>query len=282
MAEIIPERNKGIEIPALGEGKEPVTTLKVLLRYLFRGRTLGIASIIIIWQLVSMFSPEDTLPTPYVVFKVLIFNVILEKKFFLHVGATLLRIIIGFCIASAIGFGMGVLMGITRYWEKFFLDYVTVGLTLPTLTWAIIGVLWFGIHPLTPTFSAVLIAFPYVAVNIWAGIKDVDKELIEMGRAFDAPKRRIIWHVYFPSLLPFIFAAIRIGISVSWKIVVLAEVFGSSEGIGYMIFYWYQMFDMESVLAWVLVFVFIMLILEYGILKRLERRLLIWRPQAIL
>ena len=122
----------------------------------------------------------------------------------------------------------------------------------------------------------------YVAVNIWQGIKNVDKDLVDMGRAFGVSKRKIVWHVYLPSLLPFIFAAVRIGFSVSWKLVVLAEVFGAGEGIGYMIFYWYQMFDMESVLAWVLLFVFIMLILEYGIVRRLERRLLAWRPRAIL
>jgi NitT/TauT family transport system permease protein len=127
-----------------------------------------------------------------------------------------------------------------------------------------------------------MIATPYVAVNIWGGVKDVEKDLVDMGRAFDVSKRRIIKNIYIPSLLPFVFAAIRIGFSVSWKLVVLAEVFGSSEGIGYMIFYWYQMFDMELVLAWVLLFAFIMFFVEYGIIRRWERRLFSWRREVTL
>ncbi|UCG67090.1 MAG: ABC transporter permease subunit, partial [Deltaproteobacteria bacterium] len=157
-----------------------------------------------------------------------------------------------------------------------------VGLTIPSLTGAVIAVLWLGIRFLTPSFSVIMIATPYVAINIWEGVKDVDKDLVDMGRAFDVSKRSIIKNIYIPSLLPFVFAAIRIGFSVSWKLVVLAEVFGSNEGIGYMIFYWYQMFDMELVLAWVLLFALIMFYVEYGIIRRLERRLFSWRREVIL
>jgi ABC-type nitrate/sulfonate/bicarbonate transport system permease component len=103
-----------------------------------------------------------------------------------------------------------------------------------------------------------------------------------MGIAFEVSRGRIIRNVYIPSILPFTFAAIRIGFSVSWKLVVLAEVFGSSEGIGYMIYYWFENFDMTLVLAWVLVFCLIMYIYEYGIVKNLEKRLFAWRREVVL
>ena len=247
-----------------------------------RGRTWGLLSILSIWQVASMVSPEDTLSAPYMVFKEAIFHVILEDGFFMHVGATLLRIIIGFGIAFILGLTIGVMMGVRRYWERFFSDYVTVGITIPSLAWAVIGVLWLGIHYLTPVFSAVMIATPYVMVNVWEGMKNVDKDLVDMGRAFDVSRGRIIRDIYIPSILPFVFAAVRIGFSVSWKLVVLAEVFGSSEGIGFMIFYWYENFEMALVLAWVMVFCIIMFIYEYGIIKTIERRLFIWRREATL
>ena len=276
------ERTRKGEIPPRAEGKAPGTILKTLLVKIFRPRTLGLVSVIVVWQITSLVSPEDTLASPYLVFRAVIFEVILRERFFLHVGATLLRIIVGFGIAFSIGASMGVLMGTMKYWEKFFSDYVTVGLTIPSLAGAVIGVLWLGIRFLTPSFSVVMVATPYVAVNIWEGVKDVNKDLVDMGRAFDVSRRRIIKNIYIPSLLPFVFAAARIGFSVSWKLVVLAEVFGSDEGIGYMIFYWYQMFDMELVLAWVLLFAFIMFYIEYGIIRRLQRRFLGWRPEVIL
>jgi NitT/TauT family transport system permease protein len=276
------ERTREGEIPSRAQGKAPAAILKKLLVKVFRPRTLGLVSVIVVWQITSLVSPEDTLPSPYLVFRAVILEVILRERFFLHVGATLLRIIVGFGIAFSIGASMGVLMGTMKYWEKFFSDYVTVGLTIPSLTGAVISVLWLGIRFLTPSLSVVMIATPYVAVNIWGGVKDVEKDLVDMGRAFDVSKRRIIKNIYIPSLLPFVFAAIRIGFSVSWKLVVLAEVFGSSEGIGYMIFYWYQMFDMELVLAWVLLFAFIMFFVEYGIIRRWERRLFSWRREVTL
>jgi NitT/TauT family transport system permease protein len=247
-----------------------------------RGRTWGFVSVLGIWQFASVVSPEDTLSPPYVVFKEAIFHVILENGFYIHVGSTLLRIIIGFGIAFILGLVIGVIMGISRYWERFFSDYVTVGITIPSLAWAVIGVLWLGIHYLTPVFSAVMIATPYVMVNVWEGVKNVDKDLVDMGRAFDVSRSRIIRDIYIPSMLPFIFAAVRIGFSVSWKLVVLAEVFGSSEGIGFMIFYWYENFEMALVLAWVMVFCFIMFIYEYGIVKTIERRLFAWRREVTL
>jgi NitT/TauT family transport system permease protein len=247
-----------------------------------RGRTWGFVSVLAIWQIASLVSPADTLAPPFVVFKSAIFHVILEDGFFIHVGSTLLRIIIGFSIAFILGLVIGVMMGISRYWEKFFSDYVTVGITIPSLAWAVIGVLWLGIHYLTPVFSAVMIATPYVMVNVWEGVKNVDKDLVDMGRAFDVSRGRIIRDIYIPSILPFVFAAVRIGFSVSWKLVVLAEVFGSSEGIGFMIFYWYENFEMALVLAWVTVFCFIMFIYEYGIVKTLERRLFAWRREVTL
>jgi len=278
---------KSKTVPGLIEaGPSSLSALKSVGKWfkgqVIRGRTWGLVTILGIWQLASVVSPEDTLSPPYIVFKEAIFHVILEDGFFTHVGATLLRIIIGFSIAFILGLAIGVMMGTRRYWERFFSDYVTVGITIPSLAWAVIGVLWLGIHYLTPVFSAVMIATPYVMVNVWEGVKNVDKDLVDMGRAFDVSRSRIIRDIYIPSILPFIFAAVRIGFSVSWKLVVLAEVFGSSEGIGFMIFYWYQNFEMALVLAWVIVFCIIMFIYEYGIIKTIERRLFAWRREVTL
>jgi NitT/TauT family transport system permease protein len=264
------------------EGKVVDTTLKTRLTKVFHPKVMGIVCLFILWEIASLITPENLFPNPYVVGRAVILGVILKEGFLFHVGMTGLRIIIGFCISFSMGMSLGVLMGAKRFWEEFFTDYVIIGLTIPSLAWAVIGVLWLGLRPLTPVFATAMIVFPYVAINFWEGVKDVDKDLVDMGRAFDVSKRRIIKNIYIPSLLPFVFAAIRIGFSVSWKLVVLAEVFGSSEGIGYMIFYWYQMFDMELVLAWVLLFAFIMFFVEYGIIRRWERRLFSWRREVTL
>lgn len=252
------------------------------LHFIINGRTLGLLSIFVLWQMSSMLSPEGVLASPYEVIRAAILHVIPDDQFFLHIGSTLLRIIIGFVISFALGSAIGILMGTSPYWESFFSDYVTIGISIPNLAWAIIGVLWLGMHFLTPVFSVLMVATPYVAINIWEGVKNVDKELVDMGKAFSVSKKSIIKSIYIPSILPFAFAGIRLAFSVSWKLVVLAEVFTSSEGIGFMIFYWFENFEMALLLAWVLVFCVIMFIYEYGIVKTIEKRLFAWRQEATL
>ena len=252
------------------------------LQFVFHGRTLGLISIFVLWQASSMLSPEGVLASPYEVIRSAILHVIPDSQFLLHIGATLARIIIGFLISFALGSVIGVLMGVNSYWESFFSDYVTIGISVPNLAWAVIGVLWLGMNFLTPVFSVIMVATPYVAINVWEGVKNVDKDLVDMGKAFSVSKKRIIKHIYIPSILPFAFAGIRLAFSVSWKLVVLAEVFTSSEGIGFMIFYWFENFEMALLLAWVLVFCVIMFIYEYGIVKTIEKRLFAWRQEATL
>ena len=245
-------------------------------------KLMGIVWLLVLWEVASLLTPENLLPPPQVVVREVVVRVILKEGFLTHVGATCVRILVGFAISFAIGMGMGLMMGVRKFWENFFSGYVIIGLTIPSLAWAVIGVLWFGLKALTPVFATVMIVYPYVAANFWSGVKAVDKDLVDMAQAFDVSRSRIIRHIYIPSLLPHTLAAARIGFSISWKIVIVGEVFGSSKGIGYMIYYWYHMFNMRLVLAWLLLFTVVMLILEYLVFKRLERHFLGWRPQAML
>jgi NitT/TauT family transport system permease protein len=127
-----------------------------------------------------------------------------------------------------------------------------------------------------------MITFPFITINIWEGMKDVDKDLVDMGRAFGLRRGTIVREIYIPSLMPFFFASLRFGFAVAWKIVILAEAFGSSNGIGYMIMQSYGLFNMRHVLGWVVIFTVLMLALEYGVFRVIERRVLSWRAQAIL
>jgi NitT/TauT family transport system permease protein len=118
---------------------------------------------------------------------------------------------------------------------------------------------------------------PYVAVNIFEGAKAMDKSLIDMAVAFKAQRPLLIRKVYLPQLMPYIFSAFRYAFGVTWKIVALAETFGLKYGIGYMFFFWFGQFNMTQMLAWITVFVILMLILEHGVFAVLERRAFAWR-----
>jgi NitT/TauT family transport system permease protein len=78
--------------------------------------------------------------------------------------------------------------------------------------------------------------------------------------------------------MPYIFAAFRYAFGMTWKIVALAETFGLKFGIGYMFSFWFEAFSMDQVLAWIILFVVVMLVLEHAVIARIEKRVFAWRP----
>jgi NitT/TauT family transport system permease protein len=107
-------------------------------------------------------------------------------------------------------------------------------------------------------------------------------KLVEMARTFNIPPRRRFTEVVVPQVLPYIMAAIRVGLGSIWKVVVIVELLGTSNGVGYMLHYWFQLFDMRQVFAWTVTFVLIILFIELVILSRIERSLFAWRERVSL
>jgi NitT/TauT family transport system permease protein len=154
-------------------------------------------------------------------------------------------------------------------------------LTMPTILMVFLAVMWFGYSEAGALVAVMAVVTPYVAVNIFEGTKAMDKSLIEMGTTFKARRGLLIRKVYLPQLMPYIFSAFRYAFGVTWKIVALAETFGVKYGIGYMFFFWFEQFNMIQVLAWIVMFVVLMLALEHGIFARLESRAFAWRASPV-
>lgn len=247
----------------------------------FNPKMWSILTVLIAWGVLALFTPPRILPSPYVVFSQLL-KITMAGEAAYHMSYTLMRIALGFTITMFIGIAMGIAMGLAKYWESFLGVYVSIGLTIPSLTWAILGVMWFGMTEMTPVFGTFMIVFPYVAINIWEGVKSVQKDLVDMARSFGKSRREIITKVLFPSLMPFLFASVRYAFAMSWKIVVIAEMFVASQGVGYMIYVEYAHFSVRGILSWVLLFTIFMFIMEYGVFRVLEKRALAWRPELVL
>jgi NitT/TauT family transport system permease protein len=193
--------------------------------------------------------------------------------------ASLGKIFLGFALGVALGVPIGFLMGRTRYWKAFFHDPVMVAGSVPGITYAVLALVIFGIGLEGPILAVALISMPYIALNVAAGLEGIDSSLIMMSRAFRRPRKDILRHVLIPTITPFVFAGVRLSFALAWKVEALTEVFGSSNGIGFMIRRSYQLFSVVDVLAWMGLFVIFMLLLERLVLLRLERYLFRWRPQ---
>jgi len=138
--------------------------------------------------------------------------------------------------------------------------------------------IWFGIRDAAAIFAIVIITAPIITLNIWEGTKALDAELSEMARAFRARPWLRLRHIVLPQLVPYLLASTRFGFALAWKVVVLSELLGLSNGIGFMINQAFGLFRMEGVLAWTLAFTLVMICIEFGIVKLVERRVTRWRP----
>lgn len=237
------------------------------------------AGAIAIWWLIALVMPSNLLPDPWVSTVTLINN-FQQGDVLPHLGITLARVAGGLALAMLIGVPIGILMGINVRAEKVLDIWVMVALTVPSLCYAIICFILIGLNEAATMVAIGLTAAPSVAINLWEGVKTIDFKLVEMARIFEVGRVAILRRVLLPQVLPFIMASVRMGLGIVWKIAVLVELIGRPNGVGFKLFYWYQLADMAQVLAWTLLFTLIMLAIELGILKLIEQRLFKWRARV--
>ncbi len=238
----------------------------------------GWIAMILVWELGSWWFGDRILPRPHQVL-VEMGEVIRSGNFVPDFTASVLKTFAGFGVAAAVGAPIGYLMGRYRYWQAFFHDGVTVAGTIPAIVYAVLSLIIFGLSNMGPILAVALVSAPYVALNVAEGIRGVDKSLITMSEAFGRTPRQIRREVLIPTIVPFVFAAIRMCFAVAWKVEALTEVFGGRNGVGFQIRTEYQLYDIAGVLAWMFLFIAFMHIIERLVLAKVEARLLAWRPE---
>lgn len=245
-------------------------------------RWLSIVALLLVWGVASLFSSPQILPGPVAIAKTILDNFITPgpegKLAHFHIAVTLLRILATFSAAMVTGIGLGLAMGLRRTLERAIGYLIPIALTIPTLLAVFLCVLWFGYSEAGGLFAVMAVVTPFVTVNMLAGTKAMDRELLDMARAFQARRSLLIRKVLLWQLMPYIFSAFRYAFGMTWKIVALAETFGLKFGVGYMFTFWFEQFNMQQVLAWIILFVVLMLLLEHGLIARAEEKVFAWRP----
>jgi NitT/TauT family transport system permease protein len=238
----------------------------------------SVALLIIVWQGISFLVSAQYVPSPWdTVLEML--NLFTGGEIYANFAATLIRMILSFVLAMFLGTAVGVVMGLYHKAERMFDLWVMVGLGIPSLCYVIISFMWLGLNDRAAILAIAMTTFPTIAVNIWQGVKSIDQRLVDMARSFQATTWRRTTRVVLPQVLPYLVAATRFGLGIIWKVTVLVELLGMSNGVGYKLNYSFQLFNMAGVFAWTLSFTIFMIIIEVGILAPLERRLFGWRPE---
>ena len=246
-------------------------------------RLLSFVTFLVVWQVSIPLLPTLLVPTPAEVGEFMWDEIrgdtLAPQTVYEAFGTSLGRLSLGLLIAFAIGLPIGLLLGLSKKAEWFGHDFVIVGLAMPSLVWALIAAMWFGFGSLAPLITVVLAAWTFVAINVAEGVRNVPKDLLDMGRAYGVSRFDSIRYVILPSLMPFFFAALRYALANAWKGLVLAELFASTNGAGWTIKFWYDAHRAQGIIGYALFFVIFALLVERLIFGRLSAYVFRWRPQ---
>src|SRR5262249_6455236 len=195
----------------------------------------------------------------------------------LHLGATLARVAASFVLAMAIGTAIGFVLGRLRWIDRFFDSWLILFLNLPVLVVIILCYVWFGLTEVAAITAVAINKIPNVAVTIREGTRSLSKDLAEMAEVYQFGRWRALRHVILPQLAPFFFAAVRSGLALVWKIVLVVELLGRPNGVGHQLNVAFQLFDVSAILAYAIAFIIVVQACEVGTLQPLELRAGQWR-----
>ncbi len=194
-----------------------------------------------------------------------------------NLGLTLARVACAFAVAMVLGAALGLAMGRVRWLDRALDSLVTGLLNLPALVTIVLIYVWFGLSEATVIASVALNKLPGTAITVREGARALDQGLIDMATSFRMGRGRVLRHVVLPQLYPYLFAAARSGFALIWKIVLVAELLGRSDGVGFQIGIYFQLFDVTGILAYTLAFVLVVQLIEWLALQPLERAANRWR-----
>lgn len=236
---------------------------------------LSLVAVIGAWALMSTVISGGIFPGPAQVAPAL-GQLLVTGEFLDPLLQSLSRTAVGFLV----GFGAGVAIGIAAAKSPWFSltasPLLNIALFAPTLVVIFLGVAILGTQWLSIAVITGIAVAPNVAIYMRDVMRDFDPELVDMADSFRVPTRLRVRDLYLPYLVPAMLAAARIGFSMSWKVIMLAEVFGFPGGLGFKIRINYTVYDLTTLLAWLSIFVLALLIIEQ-LLRVSERRLVVWR-----
>ncbi len=239
-------------------------------------RLASVLLFFIIWQLCSIFLSVDLLPSPKDVL-IKVSEEFSNNELFFHTFITLKRVFLSFIIAMLIGTFFGIYMGRSSNANLFLDDWLVLGLNVPALVIIILCYVWFGLNELAAILAVSLNKIPMVAVIMREGARSIEKDFLEVAKFYKIPKSRLLFKIFLPSLYPFILSSARSGLSLIWKIVLVVELLGRSNGVGFKLYGFFQFFDISGILAYTLTFVFLIILVEFLLVRPFERKISVWK-----
>lgn len=237
---------------------------------------VSLAGLVLVWQIAALIAASPLLPGPSAVVAAMA-RAAESGALQTNIAITLARVAASFLIAMAIGSAIGIALGRSVQLNELFGPWVVVLLNLPALVVIILCYVWFGLTEAAAITAVAINKIPNVAVTMREGAAALSRDLDEMARVYRLPRLKALREVTLPQLVPFFAASARSGLALTWKIVLVVELLGRSNGVGFELQTAFQLFDVATILAYALAFTAVVQLIELGLLQPWERRANRWR-----
>lgn len=236
----------------------------------------SLVAVVLAWWLLALIIGRNILPGPIETAPALA-ELITTGTFLGPLVESLVRTFVGFTVGFSCGVAIGIIVAKVAWLELAFTPLLNIVLFAPTLVVIFLGIAIIGTQLVAIAVITGIAVAPNVAIYMRDVMKDFDPEIAAMADSFRAGRWQRVTDIYLPYLVPPMLAAARIGFSMSWKVVLLSEVFGFSGGLGFQIRINYGIYNLTALLAWLTVFVMALLIIEQ-VIRQTERVVVRWRP----
>lgn len=196
---------------------------------------------------------------------------------FRHLWVTLEEMLLGFLVGTLLGILIGFAFAFVPKVAQIFDPLMVLLNALPRVVLAPLFVLWFGLGLISKVVMAVSLVFFVVFFSTYTGLREVDRDLLNNARILGGSRRDLIWHVYTPSAMTWIFSSLRTSVGFALIGAVVGEYLGASEGMGWVIAYAEAQFNSTQVIAGLLILMAVVALMDFG-LKQLEDHFSYWKP----
>ncbi|MGA9087588.1 MAG: ABC transporter permease subunit [Bradyrhizobium sp.] len=239
-------------------------------------RVYSLAALIAVWALAAALVQSRLLPGPLAIGTTILADVRSGELPF-QMACTFGRVIISFAIAMVLGVIAGYAMGRSKTVDRYADPWLIVLINMPALVTIIFAYIWIGLNETAAILAVAVNKLPNVTAVMREGARALDPELDEMAKAFKFTWLSRIRHVVIPQLAPYLAASSRSGLSIVWKIVLVVELIGRPNGVGFVLGSAFSLFDMAKILSYAISFIVLMLVIESFLVQPLERRAIRWR-----
>ena len=243
-------------------------------------RLLSLISLLMLvlawWGASFLVADYELLPPPSLLGHNL-YHEMLSGELWRHLSMTLYRVAWAFGLAMIFGVVLGFMMGRWVAVDAVLNVWMVVLLNLPALLLIVLCYIWIGLNETAAIIAVILNKVPLVANMVRQGARELSPKLADLSCAYDLSVWQRTRYIIAPQMFPYVISAARSGLAIIWKIVLVVEFLGRSNGIGFQIHLYFQLFDVAMVMSYAMSFIVVMIAIEYGVMRRLEVRADRWK-----